>query len=135
MLTTPVSAGLTNAAPVHGALVEILSVGGPDGINPDVVSLANNIKTYAEVTGSETYNEIQVEVARAEAFVFLGFQFHPEAMRLLTPPNPLPRMRPVFATAYGMSNEDAAIVQNQIVAMFTNPTPINIVRVRNDLEC
>jgi hypothetical protein len=93
-----------------------VSFGGPDGHDPDIIPISHNIQTYTEVAGSEVYNEIQVEVARAECFVFLGFAFHPEAMRLLVPGTPLRKMRPVFATAYGMSNEDAHYVQGQIAA-------------------
>jgi hypothetical protein len=65
--------------------------------------------------------------------VFLGFAFHPEAMELLKPAEPLPNPSPVFATGLGMSNEDATLVGGQIGrVMFRGsgwPT------VRNDLTC
>jgi hypothetical protein len=94
--------------------------GGPNNLNDlKFIPLSRLIQTYTEVRAGGKYNEIQVEVARAQCFVFLGFAFHPEAMRLLMPANPLPMLQPptprsVFATAFGMSDDDAAHVARQI---------------------
>jgi hypothetical protein len=98
-----------------------------------------SFKPTRKQAGSK-YNEIQVEVARAQCFVFLGFAFHPEAMRLLMPVTPLPTLPPVFATAHGMSDDDAALVAHQITSMSRprgprgGPFP-GPVRLRNDLTC
>jgi len=54
-------------------------------------------------------------------------------MRLLTPANPLLTLPLVFATARGMSDEDAAHVAGQIAIM--SQSQPNYPRLRNDLTC
>jgi len=111
--------------------------GGPNNLNDlKFTPISDRIQTYTEAATSK-YNEIQVEVARAQCFVFLGFAFHPEAMRLLTPSNPLPRLPPVFATARGMSDEDAAHVAFQIsrISPHLPRRSWGPLKVRNDLTC
>jgi hypothetical protein len=108
--------------------------GGTDNLNDlQFTRIGPLIQTYAEAAAGSKHDEMQVEVARAQCFVFLGFAFHPEAMRLLKPANPLPELPPVFATALGMSNEDAALVSRQIAIMAR--THIDLPRLRNDLTC
>jgi hypothetical protein len=67
-----------------GPLTEV-PFGGPDSLNDfEFIPMSRLIQTYTEAAASQ-YNKIQVEVARAKCFVFLGFAFHPEAMALLMP--------------------------------------------------
>jgi hypothetical protein len=109
--------------------------GAPDNLNDiQFIRISRAIQTYTEAAAGGKYNEIQVEVARAQCFVFLGFAFHPEAMRLLKPAAPIRANPPVFATALGMSKDDATLVANQIGQMSEVPYP-PAVRVRNDLKC
>jgi hypothetical protein len=115
-------------------------LGGPDTLDDlQFMPMSDVIQTYAEAAAGSKFNEIQVEVARALCFVFLGFAFHPEAMRLLMPATPLPTPPPVFATALGMSDGDAALVEHQITSMSRtrghHGTVPDTVRLRNDLTC
>jgi hypothetical protein len=92
--------------------------GGTDNLNDlQCIPIAPHIQTYTEAAAGSKHNEIQDEVARAQCFVFLGFALHPEAMRLLMPANPLPTLPRVFATALGMSDDDAVLVSQQIASM------------------
>jgi hypothetical protein len=113
--------------------------GGPDNLNDlKFIPMAPRIQTYTEAAAGSKHNEIQVEVAQAQCFVFLGFAFHPEAMRLLMPATPLPMLQPstpqsVFATALDMSDDDAGVVAYQIASMFQSSDVVR--RLRNDLTC
>jgi hypothetical protein len=112
---------------------------GPDNLNDlKFIPMAPRIQTYTEAAAGSKRNEIQVEVARAQCFVFLGFAFHPEAMRLLMPAKPLPILQSqtpqsVFATALGMSDDDAGVVAYQIARMFQSLDGVR--RLRKDLKC
>jgi hypothetical protein len=108
--------------------------GGPDNLNDlQFIRIAPHIQTYTEAAEGSKHKEIQVEVARAQCFVFLGFAFHPEAMRLLIPATPLPTLPPVFATALGMSDDDAGLVSQEVASM--SPVSQGPIRLRNDLRC
>jgi hypothetical protein len=113
-------------------LLTKIPFGGPDNLNNlQFIRVAPHIQTYTEAAASSKYNEIQVEIASAQCLVFLGFAFHPEAMRLLTPATRLQTLPSVFATALGMSDEDAALVSQQIAHMALTGSP----ELRNDLTC
>jgi hypothetical protein len=118
--------------------------GGPDNFaDVEFIPMWQAIQTYTEVAAGGQYKTIQGEVALAQCFVFLGFAFHPEAMRLLIPENPLPMLQPptpqpptpqsVFATALGMSDDDVGVVTYQIARMFQSMDGVR--RLRNDLKC
>jgi hypothetical protein len=121
-----------------GAIGSLTNIpfGAPDTLNDlKFIPISHLIQTYTEAAAGSKYKEIQVEVACAQCFVFLGFAFHPEAMRLLMPATPLPNLQPVFATALGMSDEDTGIVQHQIGSMFQGGPGGVWARLRNDLTC
>jgi hypothetical protein len=56
--------------------------GAPDNLDDtQFIPISDAIQTYTEAEAGSKHNEIQGEIARAQCFVFLGFAFHPEAMR------------------------------------------------------
>ena len=84
----------------------------------DCLNLASGIKTYTEqITDGSDRSTIHAEVLAAQSIVFLGFAYHDQNMLLLNPGKALDYM-PVYGTAYGMSEEDTAVVVRKIERMF-----------------
>ena len=85
----------------------------PLGSN-DIFQVATHIRTFYEQTmESEEIDRMQDVMASAERIVFLGFGFHPQNMRLLTPRSGL-KPAQVYATAYGESASGAQSVRGAI---------------------
>jgi hypothetical protein len=106
--------------------------GEPD--DADVPSLTANIKTYTErKEEGEELAQIRTEVEKADCLVFLGFAFHEQGMRLISPGQ---RMKPkaVYATAFGMSGEKTEVSRNQIYRMFTVARKA-VVHITNEYTC
>lgn len=135
----PIAASVKIVHP-YGSLAPLLTDTSPSGVRfghkerDDYPSLATNIKTYTEQqTEGEELDQIRREIENAECIVFLGFGFLDQNMRLLTPAEKMQR-KPVFATTFGMSDDDTALVVNQIKNMFTSTRPEQI-RVTNKCRC
>jgi hypothetical protein len=105
----------------------------------ELLNLAKGIKTFTEGTDPESSEIINIrkQVAAAKTTLFLGFGFHRLNMDLLSSPAvvelELGSQKKSFATAFGMSNSDVAIVQQE-VKQLTKASMI-IPQVRNDLMC
>jgi hypothetical protein len=104
------------------------------------VGLAQRIRTYTEqITDGDELSAIQDEVLWAQCIVFLGFAYHDQNMRLLTP-NQVSDVVPVFGTAYKMSDDDTSVVTREIKQLFAPPETYVLsfperyaVKIRNDL--
>lgn len=83
------------------------------------LELAAGIKTYTEQLGEEdVLKAIANEVQRAECIVFLGFAYHRQNLQILAPDAPI-SPRPVFGTAYGMSDADVDVTSHQLNTWFS----------------
>jgi hypothetical protein len=83
------------------------------------LELAAGIKTYTEQLGEdEVIHGMANEVRRAECIVFLGFAYHRQNMQILTPPGGAIYAKPVFGTAFGMSDADVEITSHQLDTWF-----------------
>jgi hypothetical protein len=75
---------------------------------------SKSIKTYTEqVTTDELSTEMQSIIDRARVIVFLGFGFHEQNMSLLRAKNSV-HWRRVFATVFGLHNENYSIIGEKI---------------------
>jgi hypothetical protein len=93
--------------------------GGGSRFSANYIELAKGIKTYTEQKGaSDLSSMIDSEMQMAECIVFLGFAYHSQNMGLIAPSKPMPH-KPVFGTAYGLSESDTDVVSNQIAQFFT----------------
>ena len=105
---------------------------GADVSGSDLLSLAEQIKTYTErIEDEEAITEMRQLVQKAKIIVFLGFAFHHQNMRLIKPDQKSKAKR-VFATARGISSGDTAIVEKQIKDLLGTATPVIL---RHDLFC
>ena len=100
----------------------------------NAAELAANIRTYTEqVLEADTLNGIRNEVARAQAIIFLGCAFHDPNMLMLTPAEPVKSV-PVFASGYGISDDDKDHVAAAIGALFKGGRTESI-RQRTNMKC
>jgi hypothetical protein len=101
------------------------------------LKLASGIRTYTEqITDANELSAIRDEVLWAECIVFLGFAYHDQNMRLLTPNQKLEVM-PVYGTAFGMSDDNTAVVTHQIAQMMkggAGPAYGSVVKIKNSLK-
>lgn len=87
-----------------------------------LLNLSRDINTFAEGTNADKseIEAIHQRMTEAETFVYLGFAYHDQNIRLLTPPRPLPagmRQADYFGTAMGISDHDRQIVTDDLAAM------------------
>jgi len=78
-----------------------------------------------------------LRIQTADTVVFLGFAFHPMNMELITPETSSESRR-VFATGFGISNDDINVVSHEIANMLrkAGPTAIDLyMNLRNNLRC
>ncbi|MBL8638905.1 MAG: hypothetical protein JNK24_00980 [Alphaproteobacteria bacterium] len=79
--------------------------------------LAEQIKTFTEgMADKEMIAPIHSAISEAETIVFLGFAFHPINMKLLKPNDQPTKVTRIFATTFGLSKADEAIVK---IAIYT----------------
>ena len=109
----------------------------------DLPTIANNIRTYTEQVDDESLlSSIQERVSSSSTIVFLGFHFHEQNMRLLSPTGPV-KAKQIFATAKGFSGADTASIANMLSDLFRERPGKKGGRaggapevfVRNDLTC
>jgi hypothetical protein len=103
-------------------------------------ALADGIKTYTEqISDPKITDAISDRVEKSEVIVFLGFAYHDQNMRLLEPVHKFPRRKPIYGTAFGMSDSDVGIISNQIED-WTSLEPVlipkpKIALIENKLKC
>lgn len=108
-------------------IVDNLTIIHPYGVIPQVrfgytranyVDLAHHIKTYTDqIANADLKKEITEELYRADAIVFLGFAFHAQNMELLKPSVDI-KPKPIYGTAYGMSDADTEVTLHQLTDFF-----------------
>jgi hypothetical protein len=123
----------------YGVVGKLPSSGHPGvpfgASSANCVALAPGIRTYTEqIADANEISFIHEEVGLAESIVFVGFAYHDQNMLLLTPKQPLEH-KPVYGTAYGMSDDDTAVVKRQLASMFIQPMFVdtNSIAIKNDL--
>lgn len=100
-----------------------------------MLTISSQIKTFTErVTDEAALAAIRQQVQEAETIVFLGFAFHELNMQLLKPET-TSRAKRVFATAWGISPSDCAVVSNDILAMLGRPSKETNIEVPGPLKC
>jgi SIR2-like domain len=96
-----------------------------DRANP--IPASERLSTFTEsIADQGLLTGIQQAYAEAKTIVFLGFAFHEQNMRVLG--EQADKTRPkaadnVYATTYGVSDSDAAIIRNQIGASLRGRGP------------
>jgi hypothetical protein len=92
--------------------------GGAADYEFDYVGLSAGVKIFTEqMAAGEILTQIHQEMSSAEQIVFLGFGYHNTNMTLLRPRNKM-RLKPVFGTALGMSDNSIDVVRHQLAVMF-----------------
>lgn len=105
----------------------------------DYAALATGIRTYTEQThAADMLNELQIQIDEAEAIVFLGFAYHDQNMRLIVPREGM-STKPVFGTAFGMSDPDIELTTKELGSWYLDPfakTELRTnVRLNSNLTC
>jgi hypothetical protein len=81
--------------------------------------LAAGIRTYTEQIGEDNIRQrIANEIDQAECIIFLGFAYHRQNLSILAPNTPI-SPKPVFGTAYGMSDADVDVTSHQLDTWFS----------------
>lgn len=92
--------------------------GGADNFEFDCVSPSNGVKIFTEqIAAGELLQKLHAELNVAAQIVFLGFGFLDENMTLLKPAAKM-NLRPVFATAFEMSDSNIDAVKHQLAGFF-----------------
>jgi hypothetical protein len=110
----------------YGTVGEIKSIkfGGDLENGESYFDLAARIKTYTEqIEEGHIVEAIHEMVGRAESIVFLGLAYAEQNMALLRPPKRMDR-KPIFGTAYGLSESDRRVVEASILSMMKPPPPL-----------
>ena len=84
----------------------------------DYWRIAENIRTYSEIPGSEVLDEIGSLTAWAKQVIFLGFGFHRQNMKLLERTNQQQIF--VYATTYGISDPNRVAISERLHSTFRN---------------
>jgi hypothetical protein len=105
----------------------------------DYNTIAQGIKTYTEqIAAADVMEQLANEVSRAACIVFLGFAYHSQNMRLLKPPERI-SARPIYGTAYKMSESDVSIVSWQLVNFLENGVSVQdrqrMIKIENKITC
>jgi hypothetical protein len=90
-------------------------------------SVASGIRTFTEEReNAAALGHIHAVLRQASVVVFLGFGFHEQNMRLLTPPSPLPNQMTVqvppsdsrvYASAFGVSGPNSMVHKARIISL------------------
>src|SRR5260221_230572 len=104
------------------------------------IALADGIKTYTEqISDPKIMDAISDKIEKAETIVFLGFAYHDQNMKLLEPVRKFPKRKPIYGTAFGMSDSDVGIVSNQIEdwvpGLSVRISTPKTTRIENGLKC
>lgn len=80
----------------------------------ELMETASQINTFAEsVTNPKEVGRIQSLLSEADCVIFLGFAFHEINMKLITIEG-RKKTRKVYATAYGISDSDCLIIEQEV---------------------
>jgi hypothetical protein len=91
-----------------------------------ILNAAKQIRTFTERFDDQAFlNRIHDETKAAERIVFLGYAFHAQNMKLITPPSDS-AAKQVFATAYGVSDSDRNVIKRQIKGLCRRNPPNGI---------
>jgi hypothetical protein len=95
--------------------------GGKIGVE-DFLQLSASLRTFTEGTDPETSDiaAIQKIANNAEILIFLGFSFHPLNMKLLYGDYSLAKISHCYATAYGESASNHAVI-TQLLSCLISP--------------
>src|ERR1044072_231012 len=117
--------------------LDSLPFGGERGKDYAVLPRVERIRTYAEQFADKTeLMMMRNEVVTAGCIVFLGFSYLEQNMKLLEPPAKM-KWKPIFGTAWKMSDHSVNVVAEDILSMF-DPSMIDsnsIVELNNKLKC
>jgi DUF1009 family protein len=109
---------------------------GSIAVHIDLLSIAENIKTFSEGTDPESSDifKIRNNLKQAKRIVFLGFAFHKLNMELLKPTDLTLVLgaEPVikcFATTFGISDSDKEVVSSLVSELFGEKIIINMANV------
>jgi hypothetical protein len=102
-------------------------------------AIARTIKTYTEqVANADAVNELASEFEQASCVIFLGFAYHGQNMRLLKPLKNV-AARPIYGTAFKMSDADVSIVESQLVSWLERGVAVQerraMTKIENKLQC
>jgi hypothetical protein len=128
--------GSVGALPWQGGLRTIAF--GDEPSARALFDLSGEIKTFTEGTDpqSSDIQELRARLVAARIVLFLGFAFHKQNLRLLSPvdiPHEDADQVKYFATAKGLSQSDCEVVTQELVRL-AGATHQHIV-LRNDLKC
>lgn len=111
-----------------------------DADSENFVDLAKRIRTYTEVKEGEAKENVDIAFQDSETWVFLGFAFHEQNLRLLMPGTGH-SSKTIFATALGMSESDLGVTRRRILQMFFKENSHTTMKPRlersmhSDLSC
>ena len=104
----------------------------------DLVTLAQQIKTFTEGTDPEASDivKIRAQMAASDILVFLGFAYHPQNLELLkSSSDEIKRHNKAcncYGTAYGISDADLRVISPELKRLSGSPMHVN---VDTDLTC
>jgi hypothetical protein len=127
----------------YGTVGDLKSVpfGGDEHRDMPYFALAKEIKTYTEQLADydENLNRMRMLMRRAKCLVFLGFAFGEQNMKILAPETQFDR-KPIFGTAYGLSESDSNVVSAQLMNFFIDAhrdiaQRMNLIQLDRNLKC
>jgi hypothetical protein len=96
-----------------------IQYGGRDGVIPDYVRASAGVKILSEqMAAGELLQDIHAHMIDAEQIVFLGFGYLEENMTMLRPAAKM-NLKPVFGTAFEMSESSIDEVKNRLAELFS----------------
>jgi len=104
--------GSLGALPIQGTAGGV-PFGDPDE-TADPYEMAQRIRLYTEqVKDHDKIDEIKQTVAQADRLVFLGFGYHQQNLNLIAPTG-TKATREILGTAFGISADDIAVLQDAL---------------------
>jgi hypothetical protein len=93
--------------------------------NMEVGPVSSGIRIYTEqfAADEQSVREIRQEISNAELIVFLGFAFHDQNLKLITPPEGI-KARRILATSLGMSELDTTLTKDWMKSLQRNVVPV-----------
>ncbi|AWN51096.1 SIR2 family protein [Methylobacterium sp. 17Sr1-1] len=119
----------------------IIKFGGCDDYPHSSVKAANEIITYTEnIQDGNLRSDILEAISGAQSIVFLGFGFHDQNIKILTPPpSQIVFNKQIFATAMGISKPNAKVLMHNLRTMCLPPNSgaqsDNAIFLERELDC
>ncbi len=98
----------------------------------DLVTLAQQIKTFTEGTDTEASDIVRIRkrVVTSDTLVFLGFAYHPQNIELLKSSSDeiklLNKVCNFYGTAFGISDEDLRVITPELQELCGSPMYVNM---------